>query len=303
MSISDEFEYLNAVCNILGSGDLKVGRNGSTKEIFGVTMKFNLRDGKLPLLTTKKINYKNVILELIWFLNGKTDNRYLQKDGVKIWDGNATREFLDSTNLQDYPEQILGPIYGKQWRDFNGPYEICRCSSIETCTCKGPLDNPDRFDQLEEIITCLKDPAKRNSRRLIMSAWNPCQLKQMALPPCHIMCQFNVSSTSELSCILTQRSGDMGLGVPYNIASYATLVHLLAHHCRLKTGYLIVNLGSAHIYSQHFTPLELQLNRTPTTFPDLSIVERREKIENYVESDFVVSGYNPQPFIKMEFVV
>lgn len=302
MSISEEVQYLEVVSDIIENGDMKIGRNGYTKEIFGSTMKFDLRDGKLPLLTTKKINFKNILLELIWFLNGRTDNRYLQKDGVKIWDGNATREFLDSTDLQDYPEQILGPLYGWQWRNFNGKYEPCRCSSIEECTCKGSLDNPDRIDQLQEIITCLKDPVKRNSRRLIMSAWNPCQLKEMALPPCHVMSQFNVSSTNELSCVLTQRSGDMGLGVPYNISSYATLVHLLAHHCGLKSGRLIVNLGSAHVYEQHIQPLITQMDRLPTQFPTLSISKNREKIEDYIADDFTVVGYDPQPFIKMQFV-
>lgn len=280
MSNSEEIQYLNAVIDIIENGDMKIGSNGYTKEIFGYTMKFDLRDGKLPLLTTKKINFTNILIESMWFLNDRTDNKYIQENLVKILDVNVT------SNPQDYLKQILRNIHECQWCSFNNK---CRSSSI---------DNKDKVKQMQEIITYLKDRAKRNSRHLIMLPCNSYQLIETGLQSC----QFNVTSTNELSCILTEKNGDMGLDIPHSIALYATLVHILAHHCGLKPGKLIVNLGSAYVYEQHIQSLITQTGRLPTEFPTLIISNHREKIEDYIEDDFNVVGYNPHPSIKMEFI-
>lgn len=303
----NEYEYLNLIRNVINDGICEESRNGKTKEIFGYTMRFSLKDSVLPLITTKKFAWKTCLKELLWFIKGKMDVRLLQKENVKIWDLNTTREFLDSVGLTSYPEGIPGPIYGHQWRNFNGEYFLDVNSDN--------LDNPnvnvvnfdnennetnEKYDQLQEIIDCLKDPAKRNSRRLIMSAWNPCQLKQMCLPPCHVLCQFRVLNGNELSCILFQRSGDIGLGVPFNIASYAFLTILLAHHCDLIPSEFIHTIGSAHIYEDHIEPLMQQIERKPFSQPTVQIKVKRDNIDDYVIDDFEVSDYETHPPISMK---
>lgn len=299
--ITDEKEYINLIEEVLRCGSTEVGRNGKTIEIFGKMMRFSLEDNKLPLLTTKFVSWKTVLKELLWFINGKSNNKYLTDQKVYIWNGNSTREFLDSVGLSDYPEGILGPIYGVNWRNFNGKYDICHCEDLLTCNCNS-LTKEGRCDQLQNIIDQLKDPVKRYSRRLIMTAWNPLQINQMALPPCHIMCQFRVTDGNKLSCLLTQRSGDIGLGVPYNIASYAFLTNLIAFHCDLVPKDLIISLGSAHIYEQHIDGLIEQVKRDLYDQPLIKIGNKREKIEDYIVEDFEVIGYVSHPPIKLEFV-
>lgn len=295
MTVTDEYQYLSHCSNILRMGDVKTeNRNGETKEMLGINMRFNLRNSILPLLTTKLVSFKTVIKELLFFIKGDTDSRVLETQGVKIWKDNSTREFLDGRGLTEYPEGKLGPIYGFQWRNFNGKYDVSNSEKITH------LEN--RIDQLQDVIDQLKDPSKRFSRRLIVSAWNPCQIGIMALPPCHVMFQFMVNSRNELNCIMTQRSADMGLGVPYNIASYAILTHLIAHHCGLIPGELIINLGSAHIYKQHYDALWDQVHRIPSSPPKLFITCRREKIEDYQVEDFILEGYNHQGSIKMDMI-
>ena len=309
--ITDETEYINLVKDVLKDGTIEIGRNGKTIEIFGRMMKFSLENGKFPLLTTKFVSWKTVLKELLWFIGGKTNNRFLNEQKVHIWDGNSTREYLDSVGLTEYPEGILGPIYSHQWRNFNGEYDICNCyekykdtmmsSEALQCNCNN-LEKEGRCDQLQNIIDHLKDPNKRYSRRLIMSAWNPLQINQMALPPCHVMCQFRVTDGNKLSCLLTQRSGDIGLGVPYNIASYAFLTHLIAFHCDLIPKELIVSLGSAHIYEQHIPGLTEQISRDLYEQPLIRIKNKREKIEDYILDDFEIINYISHPSIKLEFV-
>lgn len=295
MTVTDEYQYLSHCSNILRMGDVKTeNRNGETKEMLGLNMRFNLRNSILPLLTTKLVSFKTVLKELLFFIKGDTDSLVLETQGVKIWKDNSTREFLDGRGLTEYPEGKLGPIYGFQWRNFNGKYDVSNSKKI--------TDVEDRIDQLQDVIVQLKDPSKRFSRRLIVSAWNPCQIGIMALPPCHVMFQFMVNSRNELNCIMTQRSADMGLGVPYNIASYAILTHLIAHHCGLIPGELIINLGSAHIYKQHYDALWDQVHRIPSLPPKLFITCRREKIEDYQVEDFILEGYNHQGSIKMEMI-
>ena len=284
----DEYQYIDLIQTILEKGHNESGRNGNVKAIFGTSMRFNLSNNKIPILTTKKLAWKTCLKELLWFISGSTDNKILKQKNVKIWNENASREFLDSRGLQHLEEDDLGPVYGHQWRFFNAPYDNCRTDY----TNKG-------VDQLKYIIDSLKDPNTRTSRRLIMSAWNPQQLDQMALPPCHVLAQFNVFDDDKLSVALYQRSGDVGLGVPFNIASYAFLTHLIAHHCNLKAYEFVYFLGNAHIYDDHIETLKIQKNNIPMELPTLSIINKYESIDQYSIDDFVVENYNHHNELKM----
>ena len=288
---SEEYQYLELINDILEEGTMEEGRNGLTKSIFGAAMHFSLENGTIPLLTTKRVAWKTCLKELLWFVRGDTSNDNLQKEGVAIWNDNASREFLDSRGLTHLRENDLGPVYGHQWRHFNAPYTTCD-------------DNYDGkgVDQLAQIIECLKDPLQRTSRRMVMCAWNPCQLNEMALPPCHILAQFNVTSGNKLSCCMFQRSGDVGLGVPFNIASYSFLTHLLAKHCDLEPFEFIYYLGNAHIYDDHIESLEEQVKREPHAFPTLMVNIKRENINDYIFDDFEVHNYKHHEVIKMKMV-
>jgi thymidylate synthase len=286
-----EEQYLDLIRNILDNGTWEEGRNGRTKSIFGNMMRFSLSDNKIPILTTKKTAWKTCLKELLWFIRGNTDNRILQEQGVHIWDGNTTREFLDSRGLHHYREGLIGPGYGFQWRQFNAEY------NAETGS-----GNENGIDQLQQIVDALKDPAQRTSRRLIMTAWNPLQLNQMALPPCHILCQFNVHDGNKLSCSLYQRSCDVGLGVSFNIASYSFLTHLLAIHCGLVAHEFVYFMGNCHIYEDHVEPLKEVLNRKPFPFPTILIKDTRENISDYLVDDFVMDEYKSHDVIKMKMV-
>lgn len=292
----EEYQYLNLIDDILENGVMEMGRNGKTISIFGASMIFSLANNQIPILTTKKTAWKTCFKELLWFIAGDTDNRHLQNQGVHIWDGNGCREFLDSRGLYDNPEGDLGPVYGHQWRHFNAPY----------FGCSADYDGKG-VDQLQEIIDILKnpDPVARASRRLLLSAWNPCQLKEMALPPCHVLMQFNVSDGDKLSCALYQRSGDVGLGVPFNIASYSALTHIIAKHTGLVAHEFVYHLGNAHIYEEHIDALKEQLRRRPYTFPTIEISETPEnceKIENYKIEDIKIVGYKSYDTITMKMI-
>ena len=285
-----EYQYLHLIHKIIENGTLETGRNGNTYSMFGHNMRFSLADGVVPFLTTKRVAWKTCLKELIWFIRGKTDNKLLQDQGVHIWDGNGSREFLDSRGLTSNREGDLGPVYGHQWRHFNAQYSTCDADY----TGKG-------VDQLAEIIKCLKDPAQRSSRRMLMTAWNPCQLNEMALPPCHVLCQFHVKSGKYLSCSLYQRSCDVGLGVPFNIASYSMLTHILAKFCGLEAHEFVYNMGDVHIYDDHIEPLREQIKRTPYEFPKMIIKNVHNYIDNYsVEDIELTTEYKCHPPIKME---
>jgi thymidylate synthase len=285
-----EYQYLHLIHKIIENGTLETGRNGNTYSMFGHNMRFSLADGIVPFLTTKRVAWKTCLKELIWFIRGQTDNMILQNQGVHIWDGNGSREFLDSRGLTSNREGDLGPVYGHQWRHFNAQYSTCDADY----TGKG-------VDQLAEIIKCLKDPAQRSSRRMLMTAWNPCQLNEMALPPCHVLCQFHVKSGKYLSCSLYQRSCDVGLGVPFNIASYSMLTHILAKFCGLDAHEFVYNMGDVHIYDDHIEPLREQIKRTPYEFPKMVVKSVHNDIDNYsVEDIELTTEYKCHPPIKME---
>ena len=263
----------------------------------------------LPLLTTKRVFLRAVVAELLWFVTGCTSSLPLSEAGIKIWDGNGSREYLDSVGLSHREIGDLGPVYGFQWRHFGAEYVDAKTDYAG----KG-------VDQLAEVIDKLKN--KPYDRRIILSAWNPADLKKMALPPCHMFAQFYVSFPRSstglqetngqgspqrrgvLSCQLYQRSCDMGLGVPFNIASYALLTHMLAHVCDLTPGTFIHAMGDTHIYLDHVDALNVQLDREPRDFPDISI--KRElggSIEGWTADDFEIKGYKPHPSISMKMSV
>tara|TARA_A100001015_G_scaffold312314_1_gene417275 strand:+ start:3288 stop:4205 length:918 start_codon:yes stop_codon:yes gene_type:complete len=284
----DEHQYLNLIEDILLNGEEQEGRNGTTKAVFGTAMHFSLKNGIVPFITTKHLAWKTCLKELLWFISGNTNNKDLKEQNVRIWNANASREFLDSRGLINRQEDDLGPIYGFQWRHFNAEYKDCTTNY-----------NNKGIDQLKIIIDSLKDPKKRYSRRLLLTAWNPCQLNDMALPPCHVLAQFSVIEENKLSCSLYQRSGDMGLGVPFNIASYSLLTHILANCCGLEAHEFYYYIGNAHIYDDHYIALLEQIKRKPYPFPKLSILNNYDSIDNYKIDDFKVEMYHHYPSIKM----
>lgn len=284
----DEYQYINLIDDILNYGTLEESRNGNAYTVFGSSMHFSLENKVIPFMTTKKLAWKTCLRELLWFINGDTNNKHLKEQNVKIWNGNASREFLDSRGLTHLEEDDLGPVYGHQWRHFNAEYVDCNTDY----TGKG-------VDQLSYIINSLKDPKEIKSRRLVMSAWNPCQIQQMALPPCHVLCQFNVTNGNKLSCSLYQRSGDIGLGVPFNIASYSILTHLIAHHCGLEATDFYYYLGNCHIYDDHVEQLREQITRDPYQFPTMKITNLCDNIDDYTEDMFLIENYKYQEIIKM----
>ncbi|KAL8209630.1 hypothetical protein R6Q57_006362 [Mikania cordata] len=285
----EEYLYLRLVEDIISNGALKGDRTGTgTLSKFGCQMRFNLRKC-FPLLTTKKVFWRGVVEELLWFISGSTSAKVLQDKGIHIWDGNASRSYLDSIGLVDREEGDLGPVYGFQWRHFGARYTDMHADY----TGQG-------FDQLLDVIDKIKN--NPDDRRIILSAWNPSDLKQMALPPCHMFAQFYVNQ-GELSCQMYQRSADMGLGVPFNIASYALLTCMIAHVCDLVPGDFVHVLGDAHVYSTHVRPLQDQLQKLPKPFPTLKINPEKKDINTFVAGDFELTGYNPHQKIEMKMAV
>lgn len=272
-------------------------------------MKFQLRENGrlvLPLLTTKRVFHRAVIAELLWFIRGSTSSLSLSEAGVKIWDGNGSREFLDSVGLSHRDVGDLGPVYGFQWRHFGANY----VDASTDYTGQG-------VDQLANIIYTLR--TNPYDRRIVLTAWNPRDLHSMVLPPCHMFAQFYVSfprqgqasegsiknkAKGNLHCQMYQRSCDMGLGVPFNIASYALLTHMLAHVCDLAPGSLTHVMGDAHVYIDHIDALHTQLEREPRTFPELEITcDKGGSIDSWKAEDFVIKGYDPHNAIAMKMAV
>ena len=291
-------QYLDLCKKILNEGHWKDDRTGTgTYSIFGYQMRFDLQKG-FPLLTTKKVFLRGIIHELLWFIAGDTNIKYLVDNDVHIWDdwayknytlskdykGETIEEFAakikeadkDSEFVKVYGE--LGPVYGRQWRNFN----------------------EEGVDQLENLINQIK--TNPNSRRLIISAWNPCEVDQMALPPCHSFMQFYVNE-GKLSCQLYQRSADVFLGVPFNIASYSLFTMMIAQVCGLKAGEFIHTFGDAHIYSNHVDQINLQLSREPRELPTMKINPNVKSIYDFKIDDFTLEGYNPHARIKGKVAV
>lgn len=294
--MSQEKQYLDLIKRILQHGDKRLCRNGYTYSIFGEHMRFDLRNNSIPILTTKRTAWKTCLKELLWFIRGETDNKILKNKNVKIWNGNGSREFLDSVGLNENREDDLGPIYGFQWRNFNGDYKSCDDFK------------KNGIDQFRNIVHKLMNGDKY-SRRLIISAWNPCDINKMALPPCHVLFQFYVNSKDELSCHLYQRSGDVGLGVPFNIASYSFLTHIVANACGLKAGEFVYSLGDCHIYEEHIDALKEQIEREPYEFPTITfnknlttynVDDAIEIMENLKTDDITINDYNYHAKIKMD---
>lgn len=292
-----EYQYLYLIKNIIENGDKREGRNGITYSIFGTQMRFCLKDGIIPLITTKKLAWKTCFKELMWFIKGQTNNNILKKQNVKIWNDNASPEFLKLQGLTKYPYGELGPIYGFQWRNFNGTYQEFKNQNGENDIYKCS----DGVDQLQDIINILKNKEEKYSRRIILTAWNPCQLSKMALPPCHILAQFYINSKNELSCQLYQRSGDVGLGIPFNIASYSFLTHILAKHCDLLPGEFIHTIGDCHIYEEHIEALKEQISRKPLPFPNI-VLSKKYNIENYSLEDIEIHNYQYYNKIDMRMI-
>jgi thymidylate synthase len=252
-------------------------------------MRFSLKNNKIPFITTKKLAWRPCLKELLWFIKGDTNNETLQNQNVKIWNENASRKFLDSRGLHYLDKDDLGPVYGHQWRFYNAKYS----------NCYSDYSN-EGVDQLQNVIDGIKESKKIgiSSRRLILNAWNPEQLDEMALPPCHVLSQYFVQD-NKLSCALYQRSGDVGLGIPFNIASYSFLTHILAKHCGLEANEFILFIGNAHIYEDHVGALYGQSIRKPYDAPTLEIKERYDNIDDYTMNDFKIHDYKHHGKIKM----
>ena len=262
-------QYLELLQDILDNGTDKSDRTGTgTRSIFGAQLRFDLSQG-FPLLTTKKVFLKGIIHELLWFIAGDTNIKYLHDNGVHIWD-----EWADENG-------DLGPVYGKQWRSW-------------------PAPDGKTIDQLSNVIKMIKKSP--DSRRLIVSAWNPAEVDDMALPPCHTLFQFYVAG-GKLSCQLYQRSADMFLGVPFNIASYALLTMMVAQACGLQPGDFVHTLGDAHIYRNHFKQVQEQLSRTPRSLPTMVINPDVKDVFAFRYEDFKLEGYDPWPAIKAPVAV
>lgn len=281
----NEQAYLDLLRLVLNEGTEKGDRTGTgTLSHFGAQLRFNLADG-FPLLTTKKVHLKSITYELLWFLSGSTHVDYLQQNGVRIWNEWATTE---QTARFNRPAGDLGPIYGHQWRNYGA-----------TTTADGQY-NSDGVDQIAQVVEQIK--TNPNSRRLIVSGWNPGEADQVALPPCHTLFQFFVAD-NKLSCQLYQRSADLFLGVPFNIASYAMLTHMVAQVCNLEVGEFIWTGGDCHIYQNHREQVELQLTRSLYTLPTLALNPNVKDIFAFNYEDISVDGYESHPAIKAQVAV
>ena len=294
---SDEQTYLDLCKSILLNGQRKDDRTrvGTISE-FGKQIRYDICD-TIPLFTTKRVAWKHCIEELLWFLRGDTDAKKLQSKGVKIWDGNSSREFLDSRGLQNYEEGICGPLYGWQWRFFGAKYSQEFSDTTKFRVTGG-------IDQIEKVIQSLKnDPY---GRRHLVCAWNPPQLDEMVLPPCHFAFQFYVGGGGkELSCHVMMRSNDVFLGHPFNVFSYAVLTHIIGLKTGMKPKELVISITDAHLYNNHIEATEEQLKRSPRVLPKLLINQRVKDIpiEEIQSTDFEVVGYFPHPVIKAPMAV
>jgi thymidylate synthase len=282
----NEKVYKDLVEDVLKNGEPRSDRTGTgTIAVFGRQMRFDLRGGKIPLLTTKYVSYKSVIHELVWFLGGKTDSNLLEEKKVTIWKKNTRREFLDGRGLTDLPEGDIGAGYGFQWRHFGADYVDCQTDY-----------GSEGIDQISEIVRLLKeDPT---SRRIFMSSWNPSALHRMALPPCHVSLQLYVDNEGNLSGHVYQRSVDCFLGLPFNIASYGILIHVLAKACSLGCGDLVLSTGDTHVYNDHVDLAKEQLGRKEFPCPTVKIGDFGGDVFSVTDKHVFVCDYQYHPAIK-----
>lgn len=295
----NEEQYINLCKEIISYGEERNDRTLiGTKSQFGKQLHFDISQS-IPLLTTKSVPWKHVIEELLWFMRGDTDSKILSKKGVRIWDGNTSREFLDSRGLYLYDEGVLGKGYGWQWRFFGAKYLpiFADTSNIPNRYIIGG------FDQLKYVINELQ--TNKYSRRILMCYWNPNDLNETALPPCHYSCQFYVHNDDTLDCHFTMRSTDCGLGLPFNVASYAIFTYIIAIKCNLKPGKLIYTGGDVHVYKNHIKDLLGQLDREIRPEPHIIIdpAIKNKKIEEITINDFDLVGYFPHPHVKLLMAV
>jgi thymidylate synthase len=279
------------------TGNVTETRNGQTISLFApTTLEYSLQD-QFPLFTTKRVFFRAIVEELLWFIRGQTNAKILADKGIHIWDGNSSREYLDSIGLKNNAEGDCGPIYGYQWRKFGADY-------FANNNVNNANNNNTGIDQLAYCINLLK--TNPQSRRIFMSAWNPKDLAKMALPPCHISYQWYVEKSQSqlqpqpqqlLSCQVYMRSNDIFLGHPFNVASAALLTIMMAKHCNLTPHRLVICIGDAHIYAEHYQQCEEQLKREPRQFPKLNIKTPKDKLEDYTFEDFELIDYNPHPKI------
>ena len=296
----EEYKYLHLLQKILDEGSVKGDRTGvGTKSIYGTQLKFDLRNS-LPVLTTKKVFWKGVVEELLWFIRGQTDSKLLEAKGVKIWTGNTSRAFLDKKGLR-WREGEIGPGYGFQWRHWGKYYDEVPAGTPEGIVHSRVVAGG--VDQFAKVIETLKK--NPNDRRMIVSAWNPDQIDMMALPPCHLLYQFDVTD-GYLNCQWYQRSVDSFLGLPFNITSYAVLTYIVAKTVGLKPGTLTFAGGDTHLYLNHMDQVKEQLARVPFAFPKLTITKELNSVEDIEKlelADLVLEGYQSHAPIKAEMAV
>lgn len=285
-----EHQYLSLMNSIINNGTMKNGRNGLTLSQFKADFKFDLTDG-FPLLTTKKMFFRGIVEEFIFFIKGRTNTKELEEKGINIWKGNTTNEFIKSLDLP-YAEGIMGPMYGYQWRNFNGDYELDNDNK--------PIENNNGYDQINKVINQIKN--EPNSRRILITSYNPCQTEMGVLYPCHsLMIQFNVDDNF-LDMFCYNRSQDLFLGVPYNIASSSLLLTLISNITNKTPRFLYMTMGDVHLYTSHIDSANEQLkNRIPYKFPKLSI--NNNNIDTLSFDDFVLENYNYHSTIKAKMVV
>jgi len=282
----NEIGYLNLLENVINNGEKKDTRNGITYSLFGAFLRFNINNGlTFPLITSKKVFFRGIVEELLWFLRGSVNSKELEEKGINIWKGNSTREYLDSIGLYDYDEGYLGPIYGYQWRNFNG-----------------------KIDQLKYL---LEELSLKNSRRAIINAWNPVQLKEQALPPCHLIYNFYKNNDNSLSCMMYMRSCDLFLGLPFNIASTALFTMIIGKVMRMNIKEIVISICDAHIYEEHISQVKIQLELKDNIYksPEIKIkkdldinintIEDKIKwIENLKYEDFELYNYECHKTLK-----
>lgn len=299
MNFTNEKGYLSLLKITLENGERKETRNGIVYSNFGRMIHFDNIYNKFPLITTKKMFFRGIVEELLWFLRGSTNANELKEKNIHIWDGNSSREYLDSIGLINYTDGELGPVYGWQWRNFGKDYNLSKESDIE-CECE--INGKDQIKYvIEELL-------KKNSRRAVLSAWNPVDLEKMALPPCHILYIFN-NTKSGLCCHMTLRSSDLFLGLPFNIASTALLTHIIAHILHINVSEICLSICDAHIYEEHLEQVKKQVVLEPYDLPKLiikkeapplecSLDDKMRWIESLVYEDFELNNYKSYASLK-----